>query len=77
MLEQFLKKCSLWEGSVLEKFVKDCIPWVRTHTEAEQCEEEGAAEMKHYELTTMLILEPLRDEKAEELEMKLSLGIRQ
>jgi len=32
--------------------VKDCLPWKGPHTAAgEEREEEGAAKMKHYELT--------------------------
>ncbi|KAK4810932.1 hypothetical protein QYF61_013340 [Mycteria americana] len=56
MLEQFMKNCSPWEGPMLEKVVKDCLLWVGPHTGAgEECEEEGVAERKHYELTTTLI----------------------
>ena len=52
MLEQFLKYGSLWEGPTLEQFMKDCIP----HAGAgEDCEEEGVAETKHYELSATSI----------------------
>ncbi|KAK4810860.1 LOW QUALITY PROTEIN: hypothetical protein QYF61_008832 [Mycteria americana] len=38
---------------MLDRFVKDCILWEGPHAGAgEECEEEGAAEAKHYELTT-------------------------
>ncbi|PKU38308.1 hypothetical protein llap_11386 [Limosa lapponica baueri] len=50
MLEHFVTNCSLWEGPLLEKFKKDCIPWERAYTGArEQLEEEGVAEVKHHE----------------------------
>ncbi|KAK4829093.1 hypothetical protein QYF61_002044 [Mycteria americana] len=48
----FLKDCTLWKGPMLEKFVKDSLPWVRPHTGAGgEREEEGAAETRHDELT--------------------------
>ena len=49
----FLKNWTLWEEPTLEQFVKDCLLWVGPHAGAgEMCEEEGAAEMKGYQLTT-------------------------
>ncbi|GAB0184254.1 hypothetical protein GRJ2_000890700 [Grus japonensis] len=40
MLEQFMKNCSLWEGLMLEKLVEDCLPWEGPHAGAgEECEE--------------------------------------
>lgn len=57
MLEKFLKNCSLWEGSMFKKVVKDCLPWVRPHTGAgEEREEEGEAETKCYELTAISLV---------------------
>ncbi|KAK4832829.1 hypothetical protein QYF61_025817, partial [Mycteria americana] len=47
------------EGPTLEKFVKDCISWEGPHAGAgEDHEEEHAAEMKRYELTTTPIPHP-------------------
>ena len=58
-LYQFLKNSSLWEGPMLEQFVKDCLLQEGPHTGAgKQCEEEGVAEMKCYELTTTPIPHP-------------------
>ncbi|XP_072714956.1 AN1-type zinc finger protein 5-like isoform X2 [Ciconia boyciana] len=59
MLEKFLKNCSLWEGPTLEKFMEDCILWEGPHAGAgEECEEEGAAERLHDELTATPIPHP-------------------
>ncbi|KAK4810165.1 LOW QUALITY PROTEIN: hypothetical protein QYF61_010477, partial [Mycteria americana] len=52
MLEQVMKDRSPWEGPTLEKFVKDCLPWVRPHVGAgEEREKEGMAETTRNELT--------------------------
>ncbi|KAK4806933.1 hypothetical protein QYF61_027300 [Mycteria americana] len=82
VLEQFLKDCSPWEGPTLEKVVKDCLLWEGPHTGAgEEREEEGAADMKCYELTaTPPFLIPLchsGGEEVEKLEVKLSPGRRE
>jgi len=59
MLEQFVKNCSPWEGVILEKLLKDCVSWERPHAGAgEECEEEGVAETKRYEVTTTPISGP-------------------
>lgn len=44
-----MKKCSLWEAPMWEQLVKDCILYEGA---GEQCEEEGTAKIKCYELTT-------------------------
>ncbi|GAB0177893.1 zinc finger and BTB domain-containing protein 5 [Grus japonensis] len=80
MLEQLVKNCSLWEG-FMEKFMKECILWEGPHAGArEQGEEEGAAELKRYELTTTPIPHPpaplregRRRQKSRERRVKLSL----
>jgi len=47
----FVKNCRLWEGPTLKKITKDCIKWEGPYAGAgEECEEEGAAERKSYEL---------------------------
>jgi len=44
---------NLWEGLTLEHFMKNCVLWEGPHAGAgEECEEEGAAEITRYELTT-------------------------
>jgi len=49
----FLKDCTLWEGPMLERFMDDCLQWMRPHSPLLlQCEEEGAAETTCDELTT-------------------------
>jgi len=54
-----LKNCSLWEGLTLQMFVEDCLPWDGPQDQAgEECEEssteeEGTAETKCDELTTI------------------------
>lgn len=56
MLGQIVKDWSLWEGPMLEKFMKECLLWVVPDTgPGEAHEKEGAAEAKHYELITVLI----------------------
>lgn len=44
-LEKFLQKYIPWEGPALENFMKYCVWWSR-----DQCEAEGAAEVKCYDL---------------------------
>ncbi|XP_032535593.1 uncharacterized protein LOC116782749 [Chiroxiphia lanceolata] len=56
VLEQFVKKCSPWQGFMLEKLMEDCILWEGSYTQAmPECEEsspeeEGMTEICH-ELT--------------------------
>jgi len=51
--------CSPWEELMLEKFVKNCLPWDRPQAGAgEECEKEGAAETPCDELTTTPIPHP-------------------
>jgi len=39
-LEPFMKSCSLWEGSMLEQFVEDCLLCMGPYTGAgAECEE--------------------------------------
>ncbi|PKU41795.1 hypothetical protein llap_7896 [Limosa lapponica baueri] len=48
----FLKDCTLWKGTMLEKLMKDSILWEGPHAGArEDYEEEGVTETKCYELT--------------------------
>lgn len=83
ILEQFLKRCSLWERLLLEKFLKDCIPWESAHTGAEEeCVEEREVEMKHHEQPLLHILLHCSDNgkkyRAVENEaVRLTLGRRQ
>jgi len=56
MLEQFMKNCRPWEGLTLKKFMKDCIPWEGPHTGAgKEHQLELVAEMKCYEWITIPI----------------------
>ncbi|KAK4811345.1 hypothetical protein QYF61_027574 [Mycteria americana] len=78
----FLKDCTRWQGPMLEQFLKDCIPWEGPHSGAEEeCEEEGAAETQHYELTSTPIPHPPElfgvGEEVEKTGVNLSLGRRE
>lgn len=45
MLKQLMKNCSLWGGSTLDKFVKDCMSWEEPHAgAAKESKDEGIAE---------------------------------
>lgn len=47
------------EGPTLEQFMRDCVLWQEPHAGAgEEWDEEGAAEMKCYEVTTTPIPHP-------------------
>lgn len=66
---------------MLEKFVKDCIPWEGPHSAAgEEHEEGGAAETNVYELPATPVPQPpapLVRKEVEESGVKLSQGRRQ
>jgi len=76
-----MKSCSPWEGSMLVKFEEDFLLWEGPHTGAgEESEEGGAAKTTCDEPTTTGIPRlpaPLRGEDAENLGVKLSLGLRE
>ncbi|KAK4807231.1 LOW QUALITY PROTEIN: hypothetical protein QYF61_024351 [Mycteria americana] len=57
--ELWIKDCTPWRGPTLEQFVKYCILQEGPHAGAgEEHKEEGAAEMKCYELTSTPIPHP-------------------
>lgn len=50
-----MKDCSSWKRSMLEKFMKDCLLWVKPHAVAgQECEQEGTSETKCFALNTTL-----------------------
>ncbi|KAJ7422830.1 hypothetical protein BTVI_12178 [Pitangus sulphuratus] len=45
ILEQFVKKYSLWEEFMLDKVMEDCVPWEGSYTDARaECEESSPEE---------------------------------
>lgn len=63
-----MKDCSPWERPMLEKFMKDCILWVRLHVRAgQEFEQEGTSETKCHELSTI----PIRPYPCTALEEKV------
>jgi len=76
-----VKNCSLWERPISEKLMKGCLLWVGPHARAgEECEDEGVAEMKCYELTVTSIPHSsvlLVGNDVEKLGVKLSPGRRE
>lgn len=73
-----MKNNSMWEGLMVEKFVKYCLLWEGSHTGVEEeLVEEGAAKTMCYEPTYYTPHTSLRERRWIKLGMKLSPGRRE
>lgn len=48
-----MRSHSLWQGLAVEKFMNDCITWVKPYHLLEECEEKEVTEIIRYELNTI------------------------